>query len=286
MSKVKNNIAFFGSSFFSAVVLEELEKAGILPSLIISVPPKPKGRGLLVEDNPVATFAKEKGIECVAPEKLDESFIKFLKERDIDVAIVASYGKIIPNVVLSSLPFGFLNIHPSLLPKYRGATPVSSQILNNDNEIGVSVMEIDEKMDHGPILKMKRVDVPNFPTRASVLEDILAREGARLVVEVLPPWLSNKISPVPQNDEWVSYTKKIKKEDGEIDLLRDAYKNYLKFLAYDNSVGVFFFAMKKGEQIRVKITEAEYESGSFTPTRVVPQGGKEMSYCDFLRGLA
>ncbi len=151
-------IAFFGSSEFSVYVLDELLLHGIKPSLIVTTPDKPKGRKLVLTPNPCKVWAIENDIEVIAPASLkkdNESLIQNLKTKNYDLFLVASYGKIIPKEIFEIPTKQTLNIHPSMLPKYRGASPIQSQILNNEKEIGVSIMVISEGMDEGPVITQK-----------------------------------------------------------------------------------------------------------------------------------
>ena len=153
-----SNIVFFGSSEFSVYVLDELKLHGITPSLIITTPDKPKGRKLTLTPNVVKTWGLENGIEVWDPASLkkdNEALIQNLKSKNSDLFLVASYGKIIPKDIFEIPAKQTLNIHPSLLPKYRGASPIQSQILNDEKEIGVSIMVISEGMDEGPVIIKK-----------------------------------------------------------------------------------------------------------------------------------
>ena len=155
MSYDSIKFAFFGSSEFSVYVLEELKIHGLLPTLIITTPDKPKGRKLILTPNEVKVWAQNNNVEVIDPKSLKNNpdLILNLKSRILDLFLVASYGKIIPKDVFHIPERKTLNIHPSLLPKYRGASPIQSQILNDDGEVGVSLMIIDEEMDHGSIIE-------------------------------------------------------------------------------------------------------------------------------------
>ena len=153
-----SKMVFFGSSEFSVYVLEELLLHGIKPSLIVTTPDKPKGRKLIMTPNPCKVWANEHGVEVIDPASLkkdNEALIYNLKSKNYDLFLVASYGKIIPKEIFEIPGKQTLNIHPSLLPKYRGASPIQSQILNNEKEVGVSIMVISEGMDEGPVVVKK-----------------------------------------------------------------------------------------------------------------------------------
>jgi methionyl-tRNA formyltransferase len=153
-------LVFFGSSEFSIYVLDELLLHGIKPVLIVTTPDKPKGRKLTLTPNEVKVWAQQNSIEALDPPSLKNNpdFYSRLATSDSDLFLVASYGKIIPREIFELPKRKTLNIHPSLLPKYRGASPIQSQILNDEKEIGVTIMQIEETMDTGPIVAQKKVD--------------------------------------------------------------------------------------------------------------------------------
>jgi methionyl-tRNA formyltransferase len=331
--------AFFGSSEFSVYVLDELKIHGILPNLIVTTPDKPKGRKLTLTPTPVRVWAEKNNISFYDPKTLkDGSAEKFLKQENWDLFLVASYGKIIPFEIFEIPKHKTLNIHPSLLPKYRGASPIQSQILKDEKEIGVTIMQIDEGMDTGAIVIQKKVE--NFSEKfyekslacatrrpedflkrsfsekffgRNELEKILAIEGARLFVHILPEWMEGAIDPIMQNEEKATYCEKITKEDGklEIDLNNlptgeDAYQDLLKIRAFENWPTAYFFleCQSLGEgglnNKRIIITDATIENPSTDSTnslksnseqiklrllKVKPEGKNEMPFEDFLRGL-
>ena len=299
------SFVFFGSSEYSVMVLDELEKAGFLPSLVVTLPDKPRGRGLNIQANPVKTWALNHKIEVLTPLKLDSSFTNTLNAKPCEknssiifsqseisqgkpytLFLVVAYGKIIPKAVLDIPKFGTLNLHASLLPKYRGASPIESAILNDEKENGVTIMQIDEQMDHGPILVSSKVQIENWPLKSKEFGKKLVIEGAKLLIEVMPKWIAREIKEIPQNDAEATYCKKIKKENGLLDLNdADPYKNFLKIRAYDGWPGTYYFTERKGKKIRVIVKDAEFLSGELKIKRVLPEGGKEMNYDDFVRGL-
>jgi methionyl-tRNA formyltransferase len=274
---------FFGTSRFSVIVLNMLKASGFLPKLIVTAPDRPKGRGLELTPSEVKIWAEKNNIEVLEPENLDSAFLLALRSANCTLFIVASYGKIIPKDVLDMATSGALNVHPSLLPKYRGASPLQSAILADDKNVGVTIMLMDEQMDHGPIVAQEKVEI-SWPPRVDYLEEILGERGGSLLAEILPDVAQHTITATPQNHGEATFTKKIKKEDGEITLDEKlSHENYLKFLAYIGWPGTYFFAEKNGRKIRVLIKDAHFENGVFTPTRVVPEGKKEMSYESFLK---
>lgn len=260
--------AFFGTDEFAVMVLDELQKSGLRPSLVITTSDKPKGRKLLLTPSPVKIWAGKNKIKLGGP------------ENNFDLFIVASYGKIIKKEVLALPKFGALNIHPSLLPKYRGPSPIQTAILNDDEKTGVTIMLVDEEMDHGPILAQETTEIKN--KNYLELREELAKLGAKLLAKVTPKWVAGKIKAKPQNHTKATYTQKIKKTGGEVKLIDDPRLNYRKFLAYTPWPGIFFF---NGQNRRIKITDAVLENGIFNIKKVVPAGGKETGWEDYKRGF-
>lgn len=280
------NFTFFGSSQFSVIVLDELEKLGFIPSLIVTTPDKPQGRKLVITPNVVKTWAISKNIKVYDPAKIDKTFIEQLKQESSDVFVVASYGKILPESLINMPSRKTLNIHPSLLPKYRGASPLQSAMLDDDKNTGISIMRIDEKMDHGPIVAQKNVVITEWPIYEE-FEALMAREGAQLFASILPNWVSGKITEKEQDHSAATYTKKIIKEDGLIDLHTenvDPYTNFRKIQAYHEWPQAYFFIEHAGKKIRVKITAASFRDNQLIIEKVIPEGAKEMSYKDFQSG--
>jgi methionyl-tRNA formyltransferase len=281
-------IAYFGTSEFSVIVLDELKKLGVLPDLVVTTVDKPVGRKMILTPNPTKIWAENNSVEYTTPEKLkDESFLKKISEYNL--FIVASYGKIIPKAVIDMPKYHVLNVHPSLLPKYRGPSPLQEQIINNEKEVGVTIMMIDEQVDHGAIIAQEKVDIPSWPIGFRKLEEVLGKEGARIIVNILPDWIQGKIEPKEQDHTQASITKKIEKSDGFLVLpdgyIWERYEDYLKYLAYEEWPGTYFEIEKEGKKMRVIIKKASWKNDAFEIERVVPEGKKEMDYKDFLRGL-
>ena len=279
--------AFFGSPQIAVWVLEELAKKEFFPSLIVTNPDAPQGRKMLMTPTPVSVWAEAHGIEILKPVSLrDDTVVKKLRTSGCELFIVAAYGKMIPESILTIPKYKTLNVHPSLLPKLRGASPIRSAILADMNPTGVSIMELTHGMDEGPILAQKEIPIARerWPLRGAELDELLAKEGGALLASLLPDWVEGTITPTPQTGE-PTYCAKITKEMGEINLSHDPYQNLLKIRAFDGWPSTFFFTEKNGERIRVKIVDAERaKDGSLKILRVIPEGKKEMSYEAFLRG--
>jgi methionyl-tRNA formyltransferase len=291
---------YFGSSKLSVIVLDELLKLGYQPSLIVTTPDKPQGRKLVMTPNVVKTWANEHAIKVLSPIKLDDEFIASLKIVNWPLFIVASYGKIIPNEIIEMPTHKTLNIHPSLLPQYRGASPLPTAILEDTKKTGITIMQLDKEMDHGPIVAQKEINLTDYFKEWPVYEDFeefMAIEGAKLLAEILPDWVSGKISTQEQDHAKATYTKKITKEDGLINLsseqLNDtrsipqetAYAIFRKIQAFHEWPQAHFFIEREGKKIRVKITEASFENNTLNIKKVIPEGKKEMLYEDFMRSL-
>lgn len=285
-NKIPNGIkiAFFGTSDISIIVLDRLKEVGLTPALVVTMPDRPKGRKLVLTAPPVKTWVQENKINFVQPEEFDEDFLEFLRENNFDIFVLVSYGKIFKQEVLDIPKYGTLNVHPSLLPKFRGASPIISAILEDEKETGVTIMLLDAGMDSGPILAQATIEPNIWPLKASELGRLLMHEGANLLIEVIPKWIAKEITPEEQDHNKATFTKKITKKDGFIDLNDDPYENLLKIKAFDEWPGTYFLYEKNGAKIRIKITDAEIKNSELKINKVIPESKKEMSYEDFLRG--
>lgn len=275
---------FFGTPHLAVIVLEELSRANLLPALIVTAPDKPAGRGMKMQATPVKKWAQEHGIEVIAPETFDTEVTKKLTQVNADAFVVVAYGKILKDDVLAIPRVGTLNVHPSLLPHLRGPSPVRTAILNDDKVVGVTVMEIDAQMDHGPIVTQEVYEPPTWPPNAQELDNYLFARGGALLAEALPRYVSGNIALQEQDHSQATYSKLFKKEDGEINLNDDPYQNLLKIHAYAGWPGTYFYITKNGDRVRLKIIEARLTGdGRLVFERVVPEGRKEMSYVAFLQ---
>jgi methionyl-tRNA formyltransferase len=273
------NFVFWGTPEVSSKTLEILKENGYIPSLIVTSPDKPQGRKMIMTSSPAKVWAVENNVPYLQPEKLDIDFTNKLKARSYDLSIVVAYGKIIPEEIINMPKLGSINIHYSLLPKYRGASPVESAILNADTETGVTIQKMVYKMDAGPIIAEEKTNI--FPEeKASELRERLIKIGGGLLVKILPDLIEGKTKEIPQDENEVTFCKKIKKEDGLIDLNDNATKNYNKFRAYATWPRIFFFQNDK----RIIITDATLENNKFKIKKVLPEGKKEIRYEDFSLG--
>lgn len=276
--------AFFGSDEFSIIVLEELIQAGYTPSLCVTQPDKPKGRKLVLTPTPIKEFCIQKNIPYITPEKLSALELKNFKE-EYDFFVVASYGKIIPQKVLDIPKYGCLNVHPSLLPQYRGASPIESTILNDTKKTGVTIMLMDAQMDHGPVIKQAEYLFETWPNTKQEVHDTLAHLGGRMLSEVIQPFVQGDIIATPQDHTQATFTRMIEKNDGKINLEDIDYNTYLKYLALTPWPGLFFFIQKDGRDFRVKIESAHFDiEKGFVIDTVVPEGKASMSFEGFKNG--
>ena len=275
---------FFGTPEPAEEILNELKTRGLVPQLIVTNPDKIKGRKQILTSSPVKNWALKQNIPILQPENLNDEFISELKKNNWDLFIVVAYGKIIQKEILEIPKFGSINVHYSFLPKYRGASPVESQILNDDKETGVSILLLDEKLDHGPILAQAPVNMPSWPPTSQELRSMSNKIAGEILAEIIPKYISGEITPKEQDHSKATYTKKFLTEDGLINLNDDPYKNFLKTQAFANWLPVYFFMEHNRKKIRVKITEAEFSGGKFSLKKVIPEGKKEMDFESFKLG--
>lgn len=275
---MNNKFVFFGTPEVASKTLEILKESGYLPSLIITSPDRPSGRGMQMTPTPTKVFAIENNIPYLTPEKLNDEVYQKLQNENADLFIVVAYGKILPERFINLPKIYTINIHYSLLPKYRGASPVESAILNGEQETGISIQKMAFKMDTGPILLEEKVEIA-INEKAHELKERLINIGGKLLAQNLPRIFNNTLTMQKQDENQASYCTKISKEDGFIDLDDDGVKNYNKFRSYFSWPKTFFFVNDK----RVIIKDAKLENGKFIILRVIPEGKKEISYEDFLK---
>jgi len=229
-------------------------------------------------------WALEHKLPVLTPEKIDDAFVDEIKGYGAAYAIVVAYGKILPQTLIDAFPRGVLNIHYSLLPKYRGASPVEGALLAGETVTGVAIQRMVYALDAGDVLAS--VEVPIEPSETTrELRPRLVTIGAELLADILPSFEDGSIAATPQNHSLATHTKKIKKEMGELSLSGDSRENWNRYRAYAESPGTYFFVEKHGVKMRVKIKSARFENDAFIPERVVPEGKQEMAYEDFIRSL-
>lgn len=277
--KKNPSFVFFGTPDVASGTLEILKTSGFIPELIVTSIDKPQGRKMIISPSEVKVWAVENNIPMLQPEKLDENFTKSLMTKDYDLFIVVAYGKIIPERILKIPKLGSVNIHYSLLPKYRGASPVEAAILNGEIETGITIQQMAFKMDAGDILLQEKVEIGETET-APELRKRLIKIGGDLLSSNLENIIDGKLTPVAQDESGITFCKKIKKEDGEVHLETDNdVELYNKFRAYYNWPRIFY--MYEGS--RIIITDAELINGKFQIKKVLPEGRKEIKYEDFIK---
>ena len=210
-------MVFFGTPLFAIPALRRLRADGWPIEAVITAPDKPIGRRMALTPSPVRTVANELGLPVLSPMSLkDEAFWPVFENLKPDVCVVVAYGTLIPRRYLDVPRLGFLNIHPSLLPAYRGPSPIQSAVLDGCASTGISIMLLDDQMDHGPVLAQKSWVIPaGFDT--PLCEDELSRLGADLLAQTLPAYVEDKVVPAPQNDALATTTRKFVRADGKLD---------------------------------------------------------------------
>lgn len=269
------NFAFFGTPEFSVTILEELTSKNYLPSLIVTAQDKKVGRKQVLTPSPVKVWAQKHNIEVLQSNNTQE-VLERLKENNINLNIVAAYGYILKKDIIDFPEHGTLNVHTSLLPKYRGACPIESALLHGDTTTGSTIMLMDEKMDHGPIVSQETLEIQEDDDQISLFEK-LGVHGGHLLAETIEAWVLGDIQEQVQDHTQASYCYKITKADGDVTDDSDE-KRYLKYKAYKRWPGIFYFDEGK----RVKITEAQYVDEVFEIQKVIPEGKNGMEYQQYL----
>jgi methionyl-tRNA formyltransferase len=276
-----SSFIFFGTGHFAEQILKTLIAENHAPTYIITSPDKPVGRHQTITPPPVKVLAEAAGIQVLQPEKLrtPEALDELKKIIDqVDVCVVADYGKILPQALLDLSPKGFLNIHPSLLPLHRGPAPLQATILSGDNKTGVTIIKIDAEMDHGPIVAVENVEVAPWPCTTSELSIYMAEKSAKLLMKILPEYVAGSVELVEQDHNKATYTKMIDKKDAEVslsDIQNNNLQNiYFKYCAYKDWPEIFFIHDGK----RVKIKKMRVVGETYTIDRVVPEGKNEMDW--------
>lgn len=254
MKKENLKIIFMGTSWIAKEVLASLleEKYNIIA--VFTQPDKKTGRKQEIEASPVKEIAQMKKIPIFQPKKIDEEIIEKIKELSPDLIVVFAYGKIIPKEVLEIPKFKCLNIHPSLLPKYRGPSPIQNAILSGEEKTGITIMIMDEKVDHGDILFQTEVPIDNDETSADLFQKISIL-SSKLVTDKFPLWIQRKIKPKKQDDEKATYCQLIEREDGHVFWNEEAQEIYNKFRAFHPWPGIFSIFENNGVLTRIKLVK-------------------------------
>jgi methionyl-tRNA formyltransferase len=302
-------IIFMGTPELAAVSLEALRREPAFEIVaVVTQPDRPKGRDLKLKPSPVKEIALRAGLPVLQPEKArDENFIAELRRWQPDLIAVAAFGQILPKSILELPRFGCLNVHTSLLPKYRGAAPIQWAILNDETETGVTIMKMDAGMDTGDILTQQATPIRSEDD-AETLHDRLAQLGAELLVRTIPDFVAGKIQPRPQPAGQATHAPKIKKEDGRIDWRLPARAIWNRVRAFAPWPGGFTFLPAQPQPMLLKIWQAQVvsQTGSageilsadktgivigcgtdaLRATMVQREGGRKMPAQEFLAGHA
>lgn len=231
-------IVFFGSSEFVVQVLEHLHESTDVVA-VVSTPDAPLGRKQILTPTPVTLGAKELKIPTFTPSSLkDDEINKVLTNLQADLFVVASYGKIIPKSILGIPKFGVINIHPSLLPFYRGPSPIQTTLVNSDQTTGVSLILMDEQVDHGPLIAQEEVEIlpnDNFLELATKL----FATGTKLLLNSINPFIENNLLPTPQDHDKATFTKILTKDDGKIMWSKSSQSIYNQFRGLNPWPGIW-----------------------------------------------
>lgn len=277
--------AFFGTPAIAVIILDELKKAGYVPALIVTNPDAPVGRKQILTPPPTKIWATENLVPVIQPKSLkDAAEVPELTGTQWDIMIVAAYGKLIPEWLLALPPHGVLNVHPSLLPKLRGASPIRSALLQNIRETGVTIMKLDAELDHGPIIAQLPANIPaeHWPVAGSILDEGLAHQGGALLATIIPAWIKGTILQTEQNHAEATFCTKIEKRMSELSIDPHnlpngtiALKQLCTIRAFDGWPETFF--MHEGKRIKIKHANLAAD-GTLVITRIVPEGKNEMNW--------
>lgn len=280
MQSLNIKIIFFGTPYYVIPILEAINRnfrinkyeKGLIA--VVTQPPKPAGRGNKLEYSAVDTWAH----------RHDIPIINNLEDMPAaDLGVVASYGKIIPKSVIEQFKYGILNVHPSLLPKYRGASPVQETLKNGDTITGLTIIKMDEKMDHGPIVSSFKEEILEDDD-TETLRDRLFKKSADFLVELIPSFIKGKIKLKPQNHEEATFTKIITKQDGfvePIQLTKDPERLLSLIKAMAPWPGVWTLIELNGQEKRLKILKAHIEDAKLVLDEVHLEGKNPVSWKQF-----
>ncbi len=302
-------IIFFGTPDFARIILEHLCTNNLEPIAIVTSPDAPAGRGRTLTPSAVKVYAQSRTIPVLEPLRLkDEIFLSTVRDLKPDLFVIASYGKFLPQTLLDIPPRGTINVHPSLLPQYRGPSPIQTAILNGETTTGVTLMLTDAEMDHGPILTHTEWPIADGIGYIE-LHDQLADMGGKLLVETLPKWIHGAITPEEQDHSKATFTKLFTKADGRIDWQKSAKEIEQQVRAFEIWPTSWTEFEKDGKKIRIKIISAVATdepssalSGTITQTKngdlavctkhnlltiktLQAEGGKKMGGTSALNGL-
>ena len=267
-------IAFFGTPRFAQIILEKLINSPYKPQIIVTAPDTKVGRGRKLVVSQVKQTALKNHLQVFAPANL--SGVKG-QISDVDLAVLAAFGKIISKDILAIFKYGFINVHPSLLPKFRGPSPIQSAITAAEEKTGVTIIKLDKEVDHGPILAQEEIGIEGDDTHASLIEK-LGKLGAELLIKTLPEYLEGRLKPKPQDHQKATFTKRITKTDGQIDP-----KNPPDPVIFDRMVRAFY--PWPGVWLKVKVKSGKVIIIKFLPENLIqPEGKRAMTIAEFKNG--
>jgi methionyl-tRNA formyltransferase len=257
-------LIFFGTQDWAAELLERLVQDDFFDTaLVVTQPDQPHGRKKILTPPPVKQTALRFGLHVVQPQKLRESsLINELKRIKADVSLIIAYGRMLPEKMISLPSFGTVNVHPSLLPRWRGPSPVQTAIANGDTVSGVTIMKIDAQMDHGPILAQKKIPIDPLETSETFMKKVI-KVSAPLLLETLKQYVKGLIIPTEQNHSQATLCKMLTREDGRIDWNRPAQEIERMIRAYDPWPGAWTTLNRDNRILRVKILDSKIANVEF-----------------------
>jgi methionyl-tRNA formyltransferase len=300
-------IIFMGTAELSCPSLQSLADApGFRLQAVVTQPDRPKGRDMKLHPSPVKEMALGRGLPVLQPERVrDEAFVEELRRLGPDLIAVTAFGQILPRTILDLPRYGCLNVHTSLLPKYRGAAPIQWAILNGEAQTGVTIMKMDAGLDTGPILAQEATSI-GPEDDSQTLHDRLGMMGARLLAHTIREYVAGSITPIPQPETGSSRAPKLKKEDGRIPWADPAPAIWNRVRALTPWPGAFTVLPSQPQPLLLKVWRAEVVEASGAPGQILQadkagiviacgrqalrllivqrEGGRRMSAQDFLAG--
>jgi len=294
MIKTSEKIVFFGTEDFSLIILRSLLEAGYNVVTVITKPDSRKGRGQQISPPGVKTLAEEYNIPVLQPTKLADT-ADAIRKLGVVTGVLVSYGKIIPQSIIDLFTPGIINVHPSLLPKYRGPSPIESAIINGDNETGVTIMQLSAQMDAGPIYRASRHSLTGTETQPDLYE-ALAKQGAGLLLETLPSILDGSLTPTLQDDTQAEYCQLLKKTDAyiQLDHMNAAHaersirahlvypKTKLALLGHTCTITQAHISLTKEDHLSQRCQDGQY----LCIDELIAPSGRRMSGEAFMRGYS
>lgn len=270
-------IAFFGTPSFTTLFLDTLSAHHMAPSLIVTNPDRPVGRGMTLTAPAPKEWAIAHDASYLQPEKITPEIINTLAEQEWDLFIVIAYGHIIPEALINIPKYGTINVHYSLLPKYRGASPVETALLNGDTSTGVAIQHMRYALDSGPIIISKEVPIEENDTTLS-LRDKLNTTAAQLIPSVVQSFVDGTTTYSEQDHTLATMTKKISKTLGNLDVIETDIQKWNIFRAIGDRGWVTFTMDRSETPTRTKITKAHFDGTHFIIDEIIPENGKRQAY--------